>query len=196
MRKKTLFILVSSIIISLIIFLTTIFIYYKTNSGPTKPILLSGKECYLENTYLKVDNNYYFTTAKDTLDRIKPINDENLNNFYMFYGYLPYRQSEEKSISLILEYKYEDMSRYEAKRTYLSSNFEYYDKLNFKSTNFTICIINNNEITKFRNTKEIPYAYGAICYNDADLIIRYVSFIDYKTSYDLSGLFECSNCDW
>lgn len=197
MSKKLLYTLVISIISTAIVFLTLVDLYASLNSGPSGPYLYSGVNSYLNNTYMKVDDNYYFLTAKNTLEAIRPVSyKDDLNNFYMYYGYMPNRQKEGKGISLILEYKYSDILKYEEKYNQLNKNYEYYDNLEFRKGKYDICFIKNDEITKFRNTKKVPYTYGAICFNNDELIIRYVGFIDYKTYDDFSNLFECSNCKW
>lgn len=162
---------------------------------PIAPNEVTGVNLYLDGSYKELESNYYFNTACKTFDSItNSLKNESVTGFYLFDGF--YSTGSQTGISFVLDLKFETSDM--LNQFYLDelSKYDFYDEFAFNKNNYQINFIKDESITKFRRTKDRPYTYGLICYNENDLILRYVSFIDYQTVDDFSNLFECSNCDW
>ncbi|MBQ9448687.1 MAG: hypothetical protein IJU60_02285 [Acholeplasmatales bacterium] len=160
----------------------------------SSPVKVADINYYKYRWYEDYDG-YYYQLTRNTFNTIKPVGVDNyLNNFYIFYDYT--EKSKDTGVSVILDLKFNDINDYNNLVSVETNKYNFYEELKFSKNNYVIKLINDDAITRFRSTKTVPYSYGAICLNEKDLIIRYVSFADYKTVDDFSNLFECSLCKW
>lgn len=155
---------------------------YKTNDY----LLLNNQD-----TYIDVSNrsNVFFPKYDDF------VNKDIINGFYIFDGRMTITRT---SLSFVLELKFENLQEYEEYLTYEMDRCSYTNKYNISHKNYECLITIDKNITYYRYNKDIPYAFGMLCYNKDRLIIRYVYFEECEgpVEKNFKIVFKNTNCDW
>ena len=100
-------------------------------------------------------------------------------------------------ISFVLELQFEHIDIYNEFLEYEYQRFDYDTGFEIIKNNYKCFLVKDEEITGYYYGQNIPYAFGMLCENIEEMIVRYLCFgasIESDKNYNYA--FRNTNCEW